>query len=88
MPTGLEAYCQSERSQHQNRAAALSVLAARVHEAAQRAHSSRTAHVRRAQLGSGQRGDKRRTVRLQDGRVTDHVTGRRWDATRYLAGAW
>src|SRR3954469_5689925 len=43
---------------------------------------------RRGQRGSGMRGDKRRTVRAQDGTVVDHVTGRRWEMRGYLRGAW
>jgi len=43
---------------------------------------------RRAQAGSGERGDKRRTVRVRDGQVSDHVTGRRWELRAYLRGDW
>src|SRR5262245_45646424 len=41
------------------------------------------AATRRRQVGSGMRGDKRRTIRYQDGSVTDHVTGRRWTVRAY-----
>jgi hypothetical protein len=34
------------------------------------------------------RGDKRRTIRVQDGTVVDHVTGRRWELRAYLRGNW
>jgi protein subunit release factor A len=43
---------------------------------------------RRDQLGSGMRGDKRRTIRCHDGVVVDHVTGRRWELRAYLRGNW
>jgi protein subunit release factor A len=43
---------------------------------------------RRRQVGSGMRGDKRRTIRCQDGVVTDHLTGRRWPLKDYLRGEW
>jgi hypothetical protein len=32
------------------------------------------------------RGDKRRTMRCQDGQVTDHLTGRKWELKAYLRG--
>lgn len=87
-PTGLEARCQSERSQHRNRASALSVLRARVWERQQAGLHGERAAVRRNQVGSGMRGDKRRTIRSQDGRVVDHVTGQRWNYESYVRGEW
>lgn len=45
-------------------------------------------HDRRRQIGSGLRGDERRTIRCQDGTVVDHVTGRRWALEPYLRGEW
>lgn len=50
--------------------------------------SEARAAERRGQVGSGMRGDKRRTVRAQDGTVVDHVTGRRWELRGYLKGQW
>lgn len=87
-PTGLTAYAQSERSQHHNRASALSVLQSRVHAHYDALQRTAEDDARRGQVGSGMRGDKRRTVRLQDGRVHDHVTGRWWRAVDYLSGQW
>jgi protein subunit release factor A len=46
------------------------------------------ARDRREQIGSGQRGDKRRTIRVQDGQVNDHVTGQRWSYQEYISGRW
>lgn len=89
-PTGIEAKAESERSLRQNKAAALAALSARVH-----AHQRETAHQaaskeRRAQVGTGQRGDKVRTVRCQDGVVTCERTGRKSQVKTYLKGdlAW
>ena len=87
-PTGLEAYCQSERSQHRNRASALAVLRARVWERLQTAEQGSRAIQRRQQVGSGQRGDKRRTIRVRDGQVHDHVTGQKWRFEDYARGEW
>lgn len=87
-PTGLTVRCETERSQHQNRANALALLRARLWEAERdRAVMSR-ASDRRQQVGSGMRGDKRRTIRCQDGVVHDHLTGKRWDLRDYTRGNW
>lgn len=44
--------------------------------------------ARRGQLGTGMRGDKRRTIRQQDGGVVDHVTGKTWRYRDYERGEW
>lgn len=86
VPTGITVRIENERSQGQNRALARRVLAARVAEIARQQRDSAEASERRRQVGSGQRGDKIRTVRMQDGRVVDHRTGRKTTLDRYLAG--
>lgn len=86
LPSGLSVRCDATRSQTENREIALRLLSARLDER-ERAHHARTvAAHRREQVGSGMRGDKIRTVRLQDDTVTDHVSGRSMKATRYLKG--
>jgi hypothetical protein len=86
VPTCVEVRCESERSQHVNREMALAVLRARLLARERAATDSARAHERRQQIGSGQRGDKRRTIRAQDGNVTDHVAGRTWQYKRYVRG--
>jgi protein subunit release factor A len=46
------------------------------------------ASERRRQIGSGQRGDKRRTIAVQRDSVVDHVTGRSWRFVDYERGKW
>lgn len=85
-PSGLVVRCESERSQHQNKATALSILRARLLEAAVEAATSSRNSVRKAQLGCGARGDKVRTYREQDGIVTDHRTGKKARLDRVMRG--
>jgi peptide chain release factor 1 len=87
-PSGLTVRCETERSQHYNRATALAILRARLF-AARSAERAATANAdRRKQIGSGMRGDKRRTIRVQEGQVTDHLTGRTWRFKEYERGDW
>lgn len=86
LPSGLTVRCESERSQHQNRASALAVLRARLLARGREERRAARDAARREQAGSGMRGDKRRTVRCQDAIVTDHVTGQRWSLRDYLRG--
>ncbi len=88
LPTGLMVRCEGERSQTQNRATALEILRAKIWTAQQQAAAKSHANDRRQQVGSGMRGDKRRTIRIQDGVVNDHVTGRTWRTKEYLRGDW
>lgn len=87
-PTGISVRCENERSQEQNRRTALAVLRARLWEARENEVHSARAEDRKKQVGSGMRGDKRRTIREQDGVVTDHITGKRWRFKEYERGDW
>ena len=87
-PTGLAVRCESERSQKRNRDTALATLTARLYAMDMEKKSSAEATDRRAQIGSGQRGDKRRTIREKDGVVTDHVLGKKWRYSDYVKGNW
>lgn len=86
LPTGMTVRCETTRSQLKNRELALALLRARLWEAAQARLSKARALERKHQQGSGMRGDKRRTIRCQDGQVTDHLTGRKWELKAYLRG--
>lgn len=84
--TGLVVTCENERSQDQNKQQAFKVMKARLAEAhAQRQQEERNGS-RREQIGTGYRGDKIRTVQMQNDRVTNHITGRKCSAKRYLKG--
>jgi len=87
-PSGLMVRCQNERSQLQNRKTALRVLRSRLLEQKENAEAAAGAKQRKDQIGSGMRGDKRRTIRVKDGQVNDHVTGQKWSLKKYLNGDW
>jgi peptide chain release factor 1 len=88
LPTGLAVRCESERSQHENRVIAMKILRARVLDRLEAEAGAERAHRRKTQIGSGMRGDKRRTIRVQDDNVLDHLTGRTWRYKDYVRGNW
>ena len=72
LPSGIVVECQDERSQHKNRARAMSLLQAKLMSSAQDAQAAAQAEERRNLVGSGDRSDRIRTYNFPQGRITDH----------------
>ena len=72
LPTGVVVECQDERSQHKNKARAMSLLQARLLSAEQKKQATEQAQTRRNLVGSGDRSERIRTYNFPQGRVTDH----------------
>jgi len=72
LPSGVVVECQDERSQHKNRARAMSLLQARLLSSAQEKQASEQASARKLQVGSGDRSERIRTYNYPQNRVTDH----------------
>jgi peptide chain release factor 1 len=72
LPTGIVVECQDERSQHKNRARALSLLKARLLDEQRSKAETAQAESRKLQVGSGDRSQRIRTYNFPQGRITDH----------------
>ncbi|MGD2117836.1 MAG: peptide chain release factor 1 [Chromatiales bacterium] len=72
LPTGIVVECQDERSQHKNKARAMSLLQSHLLSQAQEQQASARAQDRKLQVGSGDRSERIRTYNFPQGRLTDH----------------
>jgi len=72
LPSGTVVECQDERSQHKNKARAMSLLQARLKSSAVDKQAAEQAEQRRSLVGSGDRSERIRTYNFPQGRVTDH----------------
>jgi peptide chain release factor 1 len=72
LPTGLVVICQDEKSQHKNKAKALTVLRARLLDQMQQEQQDKISKERKSQVGSGDRSERIRTYNFPQGRLTDH----------------
>lgn len=71
-PTGIVVECQDDRSQHRNKAQAMSILAARIKDNQINEQQSKIATERKSLIGSGDRSERIRTYNFPQGRITDH----------------
>ncbi len=72
LPTGVVVECQDERSQHKNRARAMSLLQAKLNSSAEEKAAQDQSDARRDLVGSGDRSERIRTYNYPQGRITDH----------------
>ncbi|NLT15553.1 MAG: peptide chain release factor 1 [Clostridiales bacterium] len=75
LPTGTVVECQDERSQHKNKARAMTILVSRLYEEEQRKQIEAHAAERKSQVGTGDRSERIRTYNFPQGRLTDHRIG-------------
>jgi peptide chain release factor 1 len=78
--------CESERSQHQNKATAMAILRAKLLQRQEDQAANDINQTRQRQVGTGMRGDKIRTIRAQHNVVVDHRTRKKISLDKYMRG--
>lgn len=86
IPTGLAVRSENGRSQYHNKMTAIEQLKTKLASIENEKNNKSVSLDRKNQVGSGMRGDKRRTIRYQDGVVTDHILNIQWNLKKYLKG--
>ncbi len=74
-PTGIVVSCQDGKSQHENKATALKVMRARLHDRMMQERMEKEGEERRSKIGTGDRSEKIRTYNYPQNRITDHRIG-------------
>lgn len=85
IPTGIRVTADS-RSQHQNKIAALASLKKKLLEISSNKNIKDRNNIRQSQIGQGMRGEKRRTIRVQDNQVIDHILNKTMSYKEYQRG--
>lgn len=87
IPTGITVRIDG-RSQYQNKQLAYKILSSKLAEIEHERVQATQDVTRKQQVGSGMRGDKVRTYRVQDNQITDHRTGQKLRLSEWTKGAW
>jgi peptide chain release factor 1 len=85
-PTGLMVKCQEDKSQLRNREKALALLRSRLYEMERQKREAERQHLRRTQVGSGDRSERIRTYNWPQNRVTDHRVNENYSLEKVLEG--
>ena len=87
-PSGIQIRSEEERTQHANKTIALKRLEDKLNSINDSKNKSKYDVNRKAQHGTGERGDKIRTIRVRDNVVTNHLSGNKIKYTNYIKGKW
>jgi peptide chain release factor 1 len=86
VPTGLKVFVDDGRSQKSAREVARELLRLKLQQREDHQRNQSRRNTRKEQIGSGMRGDKIRTIQVQNDTVVDHRTGKRTNYKKYVRG--